>query len=124
MRTLTVSRAQAQFLLVRSVRHKPAVVPNQQTIVQRKPGSMSDTKWRKGFQLLQQYGLSFDLQAPWWHFGEAIELEADFPDTLIIFNHTGLPADQSIDGINGWRAMMEQLAEQPNWVSANHGKYF
>ncbi len=51
-------------------------------------------------------GLRFDLQTPWWHLHEAARLAADFPDTQIILNHTGLPADRSAEGINGWKRAM------------------
>ena len=42
------------------------------------------------------------------------DLARDFPDTLIILNHTGLPSDRSAEGLAGWRAGMETLAAQPN----------
>lgn len=109
-----VLAAQAQFPLVRGVRHKPVVAKDREAIVAGTPGAMSDPVWRRGFALLDKHGLSFDLQAPWWHFEEAAALAADFPDTQIIVNHTGLPADRSVAGLEGWRVMMQRLAEQPN----------
>lgn len=109
-----VLAAQAQFPLVRGVRHKPVVAADHDAIVPGTPGSMSDPVWRRGFALLDQHRLSFDLQAPWWHFAEAAALAADFPDTRIIINHTGLPADRSAAGIDGWRAMMQRMADEPN----------
>ena len=33
-------------------------------------GSMGDPRWRAGFSRLARYGLSFDLQTPWWHLHE------------------------------------------------------
>jgi predicted TIM-barrel fold metal-dependent hydrolase len=45
---------------------------------------------------------------------EAARLAADFPDTRIILNHTGLPADRSAEGIAGWKRAMEALASCPN----------
>jgi predicted TIM-barrel fold metal-dependent hydrolase len=62
--------------------------------------------WREGFARLAPLGLRFDLQTPWWHLGEAARLAADFPDTTIILNHTGLPADRSPEGLAGWKAAM------------------
>jgi predicted TIM-barrel fold metal-dependent hydrolase len=58
--------------------------------------------------------LRFDLQTPWWHLAEAAALARDFPDTQIIINHTGLPADRSADGLAAWRAAMARVAECPN----------
>jgi predicted TIM-barrel fold metal-dependent hydrolase len=74
-------------------------------------------RWRSGYALLEQSGLMFELQAPWWHFGEAAELARDFPDVAMIVNHTGLPADRSDEGLAGWRAALETLAACPNvWL--------
>jgi predicted TIM-barrel fold metal-dependent hydrolase len=75
---------------------------------------MGDPRWRRGYALLARHGMSFDLQTPWWHLAEAAELARDFPDTLIILNHTGLPADRSDEGLSCWRRAMDTLAALPN----------
>ena len=93
-----ILEAQARIPLVRSVRHKPAAAPSAEDMVPGSPGSMSDPKWKNGYALLASHGLHFDLQVHWWHLYEAAELAAEFPDTLIILNHTGLPADRSSSG--------------------------
>jgi predicted TIM-barrel fold metal-dependent hydrolase len=100
----TVLAAQAAFPLVRGIRHKPP----------EPPGYMQSDAWRRGYALLSKYGLSFDLQTPWTRLAEAAGLARDFPDTQIILNHTGLPADRSVDGIDGWRTAMRTVAAQPN----------
>ncbi|SAL60786.1 amidohydrolase family protein [Caballeronia humi] len=104
--------------LVRSVRHKPKTMPrSEHTASFAAPGSMRCERWRSGYALLEQSGLMFELQAPWWHFGEAAELARDFPDVAMIVNHTGLPADRSDEGLAGWRAGLETLAACPNvWL--------
>jgi predicted TIM-barrel fold metal-dependent hydrolase len=106
-----VLERQAQFPFVRSVRHKPRAnaAPGDGA-----PGGTTDPAWRAGFARLSPLGLRFDLQTPWWHLREAARLAADFPGTQIILNHTGLPADRSPEGIEGWRAAMATLAGQPN----------
>jgi predicted TIM-barrel fold metal-dependent hydrolase len=106
-----VLEQQAQFAFVRSVRHKPRAnaSPNDAS-----PGGTTDSRWRAGFARLARHGLRFDLQTPWWHLREAAQLAADFPDTQIILNHTGLPADRSAAGIAGWRFAMATLAQQRN----------
>ncbi|MFC7397407.1 amidohydrolase family protein [Chelatococcus sp. GCM10030263] len=106
--------AQAGFPLVRGIRHKPKAAPRPADLRRGTAGSMSDPKWREGYALLARHGLSFDLQVVWWHFEEAAELAADFPETQIIVNHTGLPADRSEDGLAQWRRMLATLARQPN----------
>jgi predicted TIM-barrel fold metal-dependent hydrolase len=75
---------------------------------------MGDAAWRRGYALLERYGLSFDLQTPWWHLGEAAALARDFPATQIVLNHTGLPSDRSPEGLAGWRQAMAGLAACPN----------
>jgi predicted TIM-barrel fold metal-dependent hydrolase len=75
---------------------------------------MSDPRWRAGFRYLARHGLSFDLQTPWWHLGEAVALAGAFPGILIVLNHTGLPADRSPEGLRAWRVAMGRLAGAPN----------
>ena len=84
---------------VRGIRHKP------------KPGMMDDAGWREGFRRLAPLGLHFELQAPWHQLGEAARLSRDFPHTLVVLNHTGLPADAELAD---WRKAMAQLAACPN----------
>lgn len=109
-----VIAGQAAFPLVRSVRHKPAAVASPADVARGAKGSMDDPRWRDGYAHLAGHGLNFDLQTPWWHLDAAAELARDFPQTLIVLNHTGLPADRSAEGIAGWRNAMARLAEEPN----------
>jgi predicted TIM-barrel fold metal-dependent hydrolase len=104
----------AAFPLVRSVRQKPKAALSPEKVVVGAPGSMGDPKFREGYSLLKRHGFHYDLQTPWWHLAEAARLAQDFPDTLIILNHTGLPSDRSDAGVNAWRAAMAVFAEQPN----------
>jgi predicted TIM-barrel fold metal-dependent hydrolase len=108
-----VLEQQATFAFVRSVRHKPRA---NRTPADGAPGGMTDAKWRAGYARLAPLGLRFDLQTPWWHLGEAVRLAADYPNTQIILNHTGLPADRSAEGIAGWKRAMTALAGCPNVV--------
>jgi len=99
---------------VRGIRHKPGAAASPHAVQPGAPGSMGDPRWRRGYALLARHGLSFDLQTPWWHLAEAAELARDFPDTLVILNHTGLPSDRSERGLAGWRQAMRTLAALPN----------
>ncbi len=47
---------------------------------------------------------------------EAYELACDFPQTTILLNHTGLPADRSDKGLSDWRRAMRGLALASNVV--------
>ena len=109
-----VLAGQAACPLVRGVRHKPRAAPSPDAVVAGAPGSMGDPRWRAGCARLARHGLSFDLQTPWWHLREATALARAFPDTLIVLNHTGLPADRSPDGLRGWREAMAAFAPAPN----------
>lgn len=110
---------QAAFPLVRGVRHKPRAAPapdrkERASPGSMMPGSMTDPAWRRGYAMLARYGLSFDLQAPWWHLHEAAALNAEFPEINIVLNHTGLPADRSAEGLAGWRDAIAAFAAAPN----------
>jgi predicted TIM-barrel fold metal-dependent hydrolase len=111
-----VLAAQAAFPLVRGVRHKPRAAASADAVATAAPGSMGDARWRAGYALLERHGLHFELQTPWWHLAEAVDLARAFPRTRIVLNHTGLPADRSANGLAGWRAAMRALAACPNVV--------
>jgi len=79
-----------------------------------RPDYLTDPAWRRGFSLLGQYGLSFDLQIYPWQMADAAALAAEFPETQLVVNHTGMPIDQTRTGLAAWRAGMRSLAERPN----------
>lgn len=106
--------AHCAFPRIRGIRHKPRAAASPAEVEPGLPGSMGDPAWRRGFAQLADHGLSFDLQTPWWHFDEAADLAATYPETQIIINHTGLPADRSEEGVEAWRAAMTRVARQPN----------
>ncbi len=111
-----VIRAQAAMPMVRSLRHKPKGVARagDYDSAHRIPGSLRCPIWRAGYRHLANSGLHFELQTPWWHLPDALELARDFPATRIILNHLGLPADRSATGLSGWRDAMARLSEAPN----------
>jgi predicted TIM-barrel fold metal-dependent hydrolase len=109
-----VLAAHTRYDFIRGVRQKPRAAATPDAVVAGAPGAMSDPRWRDGYALLERHGLSFDLQAPWWHMGEAAELARDFPRISIIINHTALPADRSAEALVGWRSALETAAAQPN----------
>jgi predicted TIM-barrel fold metal-dependent hydrolase len=109
----SVIAGQAAFPLVRSVRHKPGG-PTTPDAVGRERSLMSDDTWRRGYALLERHGLHFDLQTAWWNLDEAVQLARDFPRTLIVLNHAGLPSDRSSAGLAGWHAAMARFAAESN----------
>ena len=108
-----VLAAQAGFELVRSVRHKPGG-PSRPDAVGAVRTLMSDERWRRGYAELARHDLHFDLQTPWWNLGEAALLARDFPDTMLVLNHAGLPSDRTAAGLDGWRDALDRLGHWPN----------
>ncbi|MCB1511962.1 MAG: amidohydrolase family protein [Hyphomicrobiaceae bacterium] len=102
--------------LVRSVRHKPRACPTPAAAAHNAalPGSMRCPRWRAGYDLLARSRLHFELQTPWWHLPDAVPLAERHPGTLIIVNHTGLPADRSQEGLLAWERAMRSLTGLPN----------
>ena len=109
-----VLKGHKQYPLIRSVRHKPKSSPSPNTKNFNPQGTLKDPIFRKGYSLLKKYKLHFDLQTPWWHLNDATSLAKDFPDTIIILNHGGLPSDRTYNGLENWKANMQEFAEQPN----------
>ena len=97
-----VLERQAAFGFVRGIRHKP------------RRGAMRDSRWRAGYALLAKFRLGFDLQAAWTELEDAAALCRAFPDTQLVLNHTGLPADRSAQGVAGWSRALRTLAQCPN----------
>lgn len=102
---------QSAFDFVKSIRHKPTANARPGN---NESGGMENTQWRRGFSALSRLGLRFDLQTPWWHMHEAHSLACDFPDTTIIINHSGLPADRTPTGLHNWKEAMRLVSECPN----------
>jgi predicted TIM-barrel fold metal-dependent hydrolase len=106
--------AQSRFPLVRGIRSKPVTSLRPEAAAPRGSGTMQDDRWRRGFALLEKYGLSWDLRVPSWHLVEAAEVARQFPRVPIVLNHTGFPWDRSDEGLRAWCRGMEAVARQPN----------
>ena len=104
---------QARGGFVRGIRHKPTAAPAPGLIEKGAAGGMSDPAWRRGYKVLRRYGFHFELQAPWWHVDELIDLVAAFPETPVVINHAFLPADRSPEALMGWRAAIKRAAAVP-----------
>jgi predicted TIM-barrel fold metal-dependent hydrolase len=104
----------ARFDFVRGIRQKPAAAASPVEARRGAPGSMDDERWRRGYALLQRYGLHFELQTPWWHLDAAADLARDFPQIPMVVNHTGLPGDRSPAALAGWRRALQAVAGAPN----------
>ncbi|MBL8576530.1 MAG: amidohydrolase family protein [Mesorhizobium sp.] len=77
---------------------------------------LADDAWRSGYRLLRKYGLSFDMQLYAVQMVDAADVARRYPDTLMIVNHAGMPADRNTQGIADWRAGLKLLAATENVV--------
>ncbi|MCJ8145193.1 amidohydrolase family protein [Ancylobacter sp. A5.8] len=111
-----VLAAQAQFELVRAIRHKPRGVARWQdwTPGHGLPGSMLCPRYREGYARLADHDLHFELQTPYWHLPDAADLARAFPHILMVINHAGVPGDRDPDTLRRWRAAMAEVATCPN----------
>lgn len=106
-------RAQAAIPLVRGIRHKPATAPAPDKIERGARAGMTDPDWRRGYAALAPNGLHFELQAPWWHVDELLDLISTYPETPVVINHSFLPADRSVEALAGWRQAIKRAATAP-----------
>ncbi|MEZ5816697.1 MAG: amidohydrolase family protein [Hyphomicrobiaceae bacterium] len=106
----------ASYPFVKGIRHKPTAAPSPDRIDPGAKGGMSDPTWRAGYRALAVNGLHFELQAPWWHVDELLDLISAFPETPIVINHAFLPADRSAEAIAGWRKAIMKAASAPQTV--------
>jgi predicted TIM-barrel fold metal-dependent hydrolase len=109
-----VLEAHHAFRNVRGIRQILNWHTDPRFLVASRAGLMDDADWRRGYALLRRYELSFDLQIYWPQMAEAFRLAKDYPDTLIILNHFGMPVDRSADGVRSWAAALAHLAQAPN----------
>ena len=98
--------------IVRAIRNKPGHATSPQLSVS-SPSLLADPQWRRGFALLGAYGLGFELQVPWWHLHEALDLFRLHPNIPVTINHAGLPSDRSVEGLSGWAVALRSLAAEP-----------
>ena len=109
-----VLAAQRAFARVRGVRFILSWHDDPKKRFADRPDYMEDPAWLAGFALLRRYDLSFDLMLYPGQMAAAARLAARFPDTAIILNHAGSPADRDADSMAAWRRGLTLLAAQPN----------
>lgn len=103
--------AHCQFANVRGIRQSLNGVVNN-------PGEskdlLEDPTWRRNLGLLQRFGLSFDMQLYPRQVPNMLPLLDANPQLRFILCHTGLPADQSPEGIAEWQGAMDAMAKRQN----------
>lgn len=104
----------ANFDFIKGIRHKPTAAGSPGQIDHGAAGSMSNAAWRRGYAALAKHNLHSELQAPWWHVTELIDLIAAHPETPVVINHAFLPVDRSEAGLAAWRDALAQAARCEN----------
>ncbi len=103
----------ARFPFVKGIRHKPAAATSPDRIVRGAAAGMTDPAWRRGYAALARHRLHFELQAPWWHVDELLDLISAHPETPVVINHAFLPVDRSPEAIGAWRTALKRAASAP-----------
>lgn len=103
----------ARLPFVKAIRHKPAAASRPDAIVARAKASMGDPDWRRGYGALAKVGLHFELQTPWWHVDELLDLISAHPEVPVVVNHAFLPADRSPEAMAGWKTALRRAALAP-----------
>ncbi len=109
-----VLAAQCAFPRMRGIRQIVSWHENPTWSFVDRPDYMRDDAWRRGYKLLRKYDLSFDLLLFPSQLRDAVDLAHAFPDTQIILNHTGSPADRDKEGLAVWREGITALAGTEN----------
>jgi predicted TIM-barrel fold metal-dependent hydrolase len=107
-------KAQTQFPNLRGVREQ--IFWDSHPLRQRvsRPDYCNAPEFRRGFALLEKYGLSFELQVFAGQVKYAVELIKAFPNMPMILLHSGMLTDRSPLMIEQWRAALTAMAAFPN----------
>ena len=105
---------QRQFTRFRGIRQQLHWHTNSQYRFASRPDLMNDSAWRRGFSLLEKFGLIFELQIFANQMSDGAALAAAFPGIKIVLEHAGMLEDRSREGWERWREGMRQLAKERN----------
>lgn len=107
-------KAQKQFPNVRGVRQM--LYWDTESVRQGAPriDFCNDANFRRGFALLEKYGLHFELQVYAWQAAHAVELIKAFPNVRMILVHAGMLTGRSQAAVDQWRTALSMMAAFPN----------
>jgi predicted TIM-barrel fold metal-dependent hydrolase len=75
---------------------------------------IEDEAWRRNIALLGKYRLGFDFQIHPMQMDHAAEVIRTNSRMQFSICHTGMPSDQTPDGLDVWRRGLRKLSELPN----------
>lgn len=73
-----------------------------------------DPAFHRGYALLENFGLSYDLDATWENLGKARDLALKFPGVDLILGHAGFPQERTAAYFDAWKSGLGTMAEAPN----------
>ncbi len=79
-----------------------------------RPDLCNSPDFRRGFSLLEKYGLHFELQVYAGQAVHAVELIKAFPNVPMILVHAGMLTARTQAAINEWRTALTMMAAFPN----------
>lgn len=109
----TILEEQYQYPAFRGIRQILSRLDSQPALCFAPTHYLRDASWRDRFQLLQERGLSFDLQLYPEQMSEAAEFLSLHPGVPVIVDHAGSPYDQSRQGLESLRVGLGVLAALP-----------
>ena len=75
---------------------------------------LTSPEWRRGYALLEKYGLLCDLDCIWENMAKARDVARMFPNTPMVLEHAGYPRSRSDEYFREWRGGLRSLAEAEN----------
>lgn len=78
------------------------------------PDFLTSASWLRGFELVAEAGLVWDLLLYADQLPEAARLLTRFPEVPIVVEAAGWPLDRSAAGFRMWRERLIELSEHPN----------
>lgn len=109
-----VMAAQSRVPLMRGIRYQLHWHENRQYRFASAPDEMNTARFRRNFALIEPHGWLFELQVFAGQMAAGAALARDFPRTIFVLEHAGMPEDRSSAGRRAWREGMMRLADMPN----------
>lgn len=78
------------------------------------PGLLTDPAWLRGFELVAEHGLTWDLLVYDEQLPEAHGLLGSFPETPVVLEAIGWPLDRSAEGFERWTERLQALSAFSN----------
>lgn len=110
----TQLKAQKQLPNMRGVRHMLYWDTDPVRQGAPRPDFCNDKDFRRGFALLEKYGLHFELQVYAPQARYTVDLIKSFPNVRMILVHAGMLTDRTPAAIEEWRAALAAMAAFPN----------